>query len=191
MKQGQHGFTLIEVLLAIVVFSLIAAVAWSALGPAGEGFVMLQESRVQVEEQQWIGRQLRRDVGYISASEDKSMPPVLLSSDSRGSSAFDELQMLIRDPMYPGLTLIRYKIDEDSGLLQREARNPWSRDNVESITWSLGKVNSFDVEVLGVDGVWKQIWSFDKPPYLKPKGLKVSISDQFGEMQWDLPILVQ
>ncbi|OIQ00685.1 MAG: hypothetical protein AUK35_02220 [Zetaproteobacteria bacterium CG2_30_46_52] len=191
MKLASQGFTLIEVLLAIVVFSLIAAVAWSALGPAGEGFVLLQESRVQVEEQQWIGRQLRRDVSYISASEDKNIPPLLLNNDSRGSHAFDELQMLIRDPMYPGLTLIRYKIDEETGLLQREARSPWSRDNVESITWSLGKVDSFDVEALAADGGWKQVWSFDKPPYLKPKGLRVKISDQFGEMHWNLPILVQ
>ncbi len=186
------GFTLIEVLLAIVVFSLIAAVSWSALGPAGEGFLMLKESRIQLEEQQWLGKQLRQDVNYLSKSEDKSIPSVHLVNDSRGDADFDELQLLVRDPMYPGLTLVRYTIDEDTGMLKREATSPWSRTHVEPIAWEMAKVESFSVEVMNPQSGWKQVWEQrKKPPIILPLAIRVTVRDDRGEMQWDLPIFIR
>jgi len=182
------GFTLIEVLLAIVVFSLIAAVTFSALGPAGEGFMMIKEHRTQLEEQQWLGKQLRRDASYLSTSEDKSKAVVVLNNDSRGENAFDELQLLIRDPMYPGLTLIRYVIDEDTHKLKREAMSPWARTHAEPITWELVVVDSFNVEVLDTKSGWKDVWN-QKQPYFKPQALRVTVRDSLGEMTWDLPVL--
>lgn len=184
------GFTLIEVLLAIVVFSLIAAVSWTALGPAGEGFLMLKESRAQLESQQWIGKQLRRDVSYLSRSVDVNMPIVRLINDSRGQDDFDELQLLIRDPMYPGLTLVRYIIDEDSGQLKREAINPRARTHVEPISWNLAEVLSFSVEALDIKSGWKPVFNPQKP-FTIPKALKVTIRDSRGEMTWDLPVFIR
>ncbi|WP_038248846.1 PulJ/GspJ family protein [Ghiorsea bivora] len=183
------GFTLIEVLLAIVVFSLIAAVTFSALGPAGEGFMMIKEHRTQLEEQQWLGKQLRRDVSYLSTSEDKNKAVVVLKNDSRGENAFDELQLLIRDPMYPGLTLVRYLIDEDTHKLKREALSPWARTHAEPIRWELVKLDSFNVEVLDAKVSWKNVWNQAAPPYVKPLAIRVTIRDNLGEMSWDLPVL--
>ncbi|MDQ7002602.1 MAG: prepilin-type N-terminal cleavage/methylation domain-containing protein [Ghiorsea sp.] len=182
------GFTLIEVLLAIVVFSLIAAVTFSALGPAGEGFMMIKEHRTQLEEEQWLGKQLRRDVSYLSTSEDKKKAVVVLKNDSRGENAFDELQLLIRDPMYPGLTLVRYKIDEGTQKLTRQAISPWARTHVEPISWQLVKVDSFNVEVLDAKLSWKNVWN-QAIPYTKPLALRVTVRDNLGEMRWDLPVL--
>lgn len=183
------GFTLLEVLLALMVFSLLMGLTWTVLTPAGEGFVMLQESRMQLEEQQWIGKQLRRDVNYLTTSEDKSVPAVVLSNDSRGDGAFDELQLLIRDPMYPGLTLVRYIMDENTHMLKREAKSAWSRAHVEPISWNLANISSFDVEAFDMASGWKQTWG-SEPPYTKPKGLRVTIQDELGEMIWDLPVMV-
>ncbi len=184
-----RGFTLIEVLLAILVFSLIAAVSWTALGPAGEGFLMLKDARLQLESQQWIGKQLRRDVNYLSHSEDKSIPVVRLMNDSRGDHDFDELHLLIRDPMYPGLTLVRYKIDEDTHKLIREVLSPWARDHVEPISWELADVDSFAVEVYLPGAGWKPILNQAKP-YIVPKALKVTVQDERGEMTWELPVFI-
>ncbi len=184
------GFTLVEVLLAIVVFSLIAAISWAALGPAGEGFLMLKASRAQLESQQWVGKQLRRDVSYLSKSEDTSVSVVRLKNDSRGDSDFDELHLLIRDPMYPGLTLIRYYIDEDSEQLRREAISPRARTHVEPISWDLAKVSSFAVEVLDAKSDWKPVYNSQKTGLI-PLAIRVRIRDEQGEMNWDLPVFIQ
>jgi len=182
------GFTLLEVLLAIVVFSLIAAVTASALGPAGEGFAMLRTQRARLEQQQWLGKQIRRDVNYLSTSEDQSRPVVLLNNDSRGEDAFDELQLLVRDPMYPGLMLVRYHIDEDTHHLKREVISPWARVHAEPVGWELAEIDSFNVEVFDAKSGWKTVWN-PKPPFFKPQRIRVTIRDALGKMQWDLPVL--
>ena len=184
------GFTLIEVLLAIVVFSLIAAVSWSVLGPAGEGFLMLKESRVQLEQQQWIGKQLRQDINYLSKSEDNSIAVAKLINDSRGDSDFDELLLLIRDPMYPGLTLVRYSIDEETNMLKREAKSPWSRTHVEAIEWSLAEVESFNVQAFNPSSGWKPVLN-GQPPFILPWAFKINIRDVRGEMTWELPVFIR
>jgi len=189
-RKYSQGFTLLEVLLAIVVFSLIASVTYTALGPAGEGFAMLKESRVQLEKQQWVGKQLRRDVAYLSKSEDKNIPVVKLINDSRGQDDFDELQLLIRDPMYPGLTLIRYYVDEDTNTLKREAISPWARTHVEPIAWDLAEVESFAVEVFVAKSGYKQVLNQQNPPVI-PKMIKVTVRDERGEMRYDLPVFIQ
>ncbi|MDX8380567.1 MAG: prepilin-type N-terminal cleavage/methylation domain-containing protein [Ghiorsea sp.] len=186
----ESGFTLIEVLLAIVVFSLIAAVSWSALGPAGEGFLQLQDYRVQLEQQQWIGKQLRRDVAYLSKSSDKTLPVMRLMNDSRGIDDFDELQLLIRDPMYPGLTLVRYYIDEDTHMLKREAISPWARTHVEPISWSLAELDSFAVEASDPKSGFKQSLNQQKP-FIVPNAIQVKVRDARGTMEWDLPVFIQ
>jgi len=186
----QRGFTLIEVLLAIVVFSLIAAVSWAALGPAGEGFLQLQDSRVQLEQQQWIGKQLRRDVAYLSKSSDQTLPVIRLMNDSRGTDDFDELHLLIRDPMYPGLTLVRYYVDEENHMLKREAISPWARTHVEAINWDLAKVDSFAVEASDPKSGYKQSMNLEKP-FVIPIMIQVKVRDARGSMEWDLPVFIQ
>ncbi len=185
-----QGFTLIEVLLAIVVFSLIASVTYTALGPAGEGFVILKDSRVQLEKQQWVGKQLRRDVAYLSETTDKNIPVVQLINDSRGQSDFDELRLLIRDPMYPGLTLVRYFVDETTQQLKREAISPWARTHVEPISWDLAEVESFAVEAFVPKSGYKQVLNQQKP-FVIPKMIKVMVRDARGEMFYNLPVFIQ
>jgi len=185
------GFTLIEVLLAIVVFSLIAAVTGTVLGPAGEGFMMLKESRQQLEEQQWVGKQLRRDISYLSRSEDKNIPSVVVTNDSRGDTDFDELYLLVRDPMYPGLTQVHYFIDEESQLLKREAKSAWSRSYVEPISWDLATLESFAVEVFNPRSGWTSAWNELKPPYTLPLAFRITVRDNKGDMQWDMPVLLR
>ena len=185
---------MIEVLLAIVVFSLLASVSFVALGPAGEGFMQLKESREALERQQWVGRQLRRDVSYLSKSEDKSLPAVRLMNDSRGQDDFDELHLLVRDPMYPGLTLVRYYIDEEEGVLKREAISPWARTHVEPVSWSLAKVDSFAVEVLMKTSGLKQTLNQtlnQQQSFPIPQMITVTIRDNQGEMTYDLPVFIQ
>ena len=188
--RSTSGFTLIEVLLAIVVFSLIASMMYLALGPAGEGFAMLKTYRTQLEQQQWIGKQLRRDVSYLSKSEDKSLPVIRLMNDSRGEYDFDELHLLIRDPMYPGLTLVRYYVDEDTQQLKREAISPWARTHVEPISWALADVESFAVEAYDPKSGYKPTMNQQKP-FVIPKAIQVKVKDSRGEMVWDLPVFIQ
>jgi len=88
--RSEHGFTLIEVLMALTVLALIAALGYGTLGTAGEGFSMLAEARNVQERSGWIGRQLRSDVAYISSSQyhgsstqPQGLQPLRISNDTK------------------------------------------------------------------------------------------------------------
>jgi len=185
----QSGFTLIEVLMAMALFALLISVVYGALGPAGEGFIQLQESRDRLEKGQWLGRQLRLDMSYISATSDSKLKPIRISNDSRGSEAFDELWILTRESGQSSLSYVHYFIDEESGQLVRESLMAWARSSVEPLRWELGKVESFDVELLDSQGKWVQRWQPDKK-FVWPKAVRITCRNSKGDRVWDFPLLV-
>jgi len=185
----EAGFTLIEVLMAMSVFALLISVVYGALGPAGEGFIQLQEKRDQLEKSQWLGRQLRMDLSYLSASHDSEIKPIRISHDSRGDAVFDELWILSRESSQPSLTYIHYILDEEKGKLIRESRMAWARTSVDSLEWAMGDAESFDVELMNKEGQWVQRWETGKV-FKWPKALRIIFRDTSGERLWDFPLYV-
>lgn len=181
------GFTLLEVLMALTVFALIAGVSYTALGPAGEGFRQLQEVRDKMEASSWLGKQLRADMRGISRSSLTDLQPIQIRSDARGDTYIDELTLLVREAGRSGLTLVHYKVDEAKGELLRESRMAWSRDTVEPDRIVLAKVSSFHVEIMDKNGEWKQklaITGDKKTPYIWSKALRVTVKQGDKQQQW-------
>jgi prepilin-type N-terminal cleavage/methylation domain-containing protein len=185
----QTGFTLIEVLMAMALFSLLITVVYAALGPAGEGFIQLQDRRDKLEKSHWLGRQLRLDMSYVSATNDGQLQPIRISHDARGDAVFDELWILSRESNQPSLTYIHYFLNEDTGKLMRESRMAWARDSVDSLQWEMGEAESFDVELLNDEGRWVQRWETAKT-FKWPKAVRIKFRDAVGERAWDFPMFV-
>jgi len=189
-QRQELGFTLLEVLMALTVFALIAGVSYTALGPAGEGFRQLQEVRDKIESSSWLGKQLRADVRGVSASSLKDLQPIQISSDIRGDTHVDELTLLVREAGRSGLTLVHYVLDEETGELIRESRMAWARDTVDVDRMVLAHISSFDVEVMGQAGQWKQRLktASKQAVFVWPKALRVSVVQDGQAQQWVMPI---
>jgi len=195
----EHGFTLIEVLMALTVFALIAALGYGTLGTAGEGFSMLAEVRDVQERSGWIGRQLRSDVAYISPSQyrgastqPQGLQPLRISNDNRGESEFDELWLLVQEPDRPGISEVHYYLDEGKGHIIRQSRLLWARDSAETQEWDLGEASSWAVEVQDREGQWQQMWQAQPASQgvlIWPRALRVRMNNDMGERQWLLPVL--
>ena len=188
---AELGFTLLEVLMALTVFALIAGVSYTALGPAGEGFKQLQDVRDRIAMASWIGKQLRADVSGVSQSALKNLHAIQMSSDIRGETHVDELKLLVREAGRSGLTLVHYRLDEETGELIRESRMAWARDRVKSDDMVLGKVSSFNVEVMDKNGQWKQRlppFSQQQATFSWPRALRVSVSQGEKSQHWMMPI---
>jgi len=192
MAENQEaGFTLLEVLMALSVFALIAGVSYTALGPAGEGFRQLQQVRDQIESASWLGKQLRADVGAVSSSSLKTLLPIQLRSDVRGDIHVDELTILVREAGRSGLTLVHYVLDEEKGELLRESRMAWARDSVEADVIVLGETSSFDVELMNNQGKWVQQWGASGNKlgsFIWPRALRVRVVQNGKQQQWVLPL---
>ncbi len=180
------GFTLIEVLMSLVIFALIIAVCYTALGPAGVGFQQLQQVRDQMEEGAWMERQLHHDLNGLSDTSLTNILPIRSIADARGDAFFDELFLLSREAGHRGITLIHYKIDEANGQLIRESRMAWARTQTQNQSMTLGTCSSFHVEIMDQQGQWKQSWqpSLPKNPNMWPKAIRITIQHDGKEQQW-------
>ena len=154
------GFTLLEMLVALAVFALIAALCYAALAPAGDGFRMLRKQRDILESSYQMERRLRMDVGYLMLSRDRTLQSIVLRHDQRGGDAFDTLQLLVAGRASPFPIQVRYAIDEESGYLERESSPAWLRD-AEPVLWRMQKAASFQVQALDADGRWLETWGGD------------------------------
>jgi len=206
--EQQRGFTLIEVLMALTVFAVIAGLSYTALGTAGNGFEILSQVRLTQEKSGWVARQLRSDLRYLTAaphvaansltglqsSLDQPVP-VRIKNDNRGEVEFDQLWLLVREPGQPTISQVHYYIDEDNSHLMRESRSLLARDQVEPMRWDFGKIDSFSTEVWDRQGNWRQDWNFRGQAFTWPRAVRVSVntgSDNAvsGQRQWWMPVLV-
>jgi len=205
-KAEQQGFTLIEVLMALTIFSLIAVLAYGALGIAGNGFRSLSEVRDSLESAGWTARQLRSDTAYLVAPSQQQQqqnaqipassytpvtqqPPLRINNDNRGDSEYDQLWLLVREAGQSGISSVHYFIDEQTGHLIRESRLLWARDHIESIRWDMGEAVSFSVLMLSQDGRWLQEWP-SQGVFVWPRALKVKLraSGEAADHEWLLPM---
>jgi len=185
--KNEQGFTLIEVLMALTVFALISALAYGTLDTAGTGFQILSDVRIQQEKSGWVGKQLRKDMRYLTAQPYSPPPrqgmqatqnrvvPILTKNDNRGDIEFDELWLLVREPGQQAISQVHYYIDENTEHLMRESRLLLARDHIEPIRWDFGKVSSFSVEVWDRNANWQPVWNFIGRPFVWPRAVKVTL----------------
>lgn len=174
--------------MALAVFALVASATYGALGVAGDGFVQLKAARESLEIQHWLGRQLRLDSSFATATTLPGTVPLMITADDRGGGSFDTLDLLVREAGKSDLTRVHYAVDEESGQLQRQSLALLARANTTPVVWKMGKVKSFDVAVMNAQGAWQQQWQ--PKPFKWPRALRVRVIDDGGEREWVLPLFV-
>ena len=176
--------------MSLVIFSLIIAVCYTALGPAGIGFQQLQQTRDTMEENGWTERQLQQDFNGFTDTSFPNSPPIRIRPDARGNAFFDELFLLSREAGHSGITLIHYSIDEAEGTLVRESRMAWARTQTKNQRMTLGACDSFHVEIMDQHGQWKNQWQATTPhnPSMWPKAVRITMRSKDTEQQWWFPI---
>ena len=212
---NEAGFTLIEVLMALTVFAMVAGLSYAALGTADKGFAVLHDVRVVQERSGWAGKQLRSDLRYLSAApmapppkagfkaEADKIVPIRIKNDNRGDIDLDHLWLLVREPGQAGISQVHYFIDENDGHLIRESRSLLARNRVEPIRWDFGKASSWAVEVWDQQANWRQDWNFPAPSFVWPKAVRVTMqvdenpsgsqarsAAELHTYQWMMPVLV-
>ena len=203
----EQGFTLIEVIMALSVFALIAGLSYAALGVAGSGFETLVDVRKSQQSSGWVARQLGSDMRYLSAAPHRyavgqgqqqrteNPAPLRIKNDNRGDVEFDDLWLLVHEPGSNGTTQVHYYIDQDRGHLMRQSRLLVARKLIKPIVWDFGKAGSWGVEVLDLQGNWRQDWNFHGAAFQWPRAVRVRMQGADGEHfgaqhEWWFPVLI-
>jgi len=189
----QTGFTLLEVLVALVIFTMIAAFTFAATMPAGEGFKELQSVRDRYTQAYALGRQMRLDVTTLAVPMNNNLITLELKHDVRSGSAFDALKLLIREPGRSSLSIVSYYLDESGEtpeLIRETSSSIPAKIETEPLRWKMGEVESFEIQAMLKDGRFADDWDSRKKRQL-PAALKLTWKDVDGERELIFPIFIQ
>lgn len=188
LRGRRRGFTLIEMLVALVIFAAMAAITWSALSQIArtrnalaaeqDRFALIVRTMSDLERdlRQAISRPLRGNYGEPVAA-------VL------GTSNRIELSRLgFANPRAePRSNIERVLYDIDNKKLRRGRYAVLDRAAGSAPQWRdmLDQVGDFRLRYLGNDGAWRELWPpRDTPLDQLPRAIELRLQlDDFGELR--------
>ncbi|MEO7014109.1 MAG: type II secretion system minor pseudopilin GspJ [Dokdonella sp.] len=188
LRARRRGFTLIEILVALVVFAAMAAITWGALGQIARtrNALAVEQDRFAtiVRSMSDLERDLRQAIARPLRGNYGEQVPALL-----GASDHIELSRLgfanPRAEARNNIERVLYALDNASlrrgryAVLDRAAGSiPESRD-------LLGQVSEFRLRYLDLDGTWRDQWPpRDALPEELPRAIEVRMQlVDFGELR--------
>ena len=182
MNQSQQGFTLIEVMVAIMLMALVSVIAWRGLDSVTRADQHLQASTEQTEGLLRALNQMQRDISLRASVElaepgtakDAGLAAVTVrSSDSKGF----RLEVIRSAPATgDGLQRVRWWLKGDS--LYRAAapaRNRFPLPAAKDGVVVLAGVSDVQVRVWDKDKGWRQLSGNKRE---EPLGLEISLVRQ-------------
>ncbi|MCE4053119.1 type II secretion system minor pseudopilin GspJ [Pseudomonas sp. Au-Pse12] len=192
MKRRQQGFTLIEVMVAIMLMAVVSLIAWRGLDSVTRADTHLKASTEQTEELLRSLNQLERDVALRAATQlreptlgdseeavPESPPPLSVrSSDSQGFAL-----EVIRSAATPGAGLQRVRWWLKGDTLYRavaEARDRYPLPAPRDAVAVLSRVSDLQVRVWDPDKGWRQLSGNRRD---NPQGLEIRLTRQTPQGQ--------
>jgi general secretion pathway protein J len=154
-----RGFTLIEILIALAITSLILGALYSAFFASYRAVDAVDDSLVRVQELRNVSDILRREIE--SSFYEKNKPYLLFKVEDRdfyGKQA-SRLTFTAFSGLLPGLSLITYSADEDNGkmILKKKVMSAYAQSSNAGGFELLEEIESFTVEARYKDR-WVRTW---------------------------------
>ncbi len=180
---SQKGFTLIEVLIAISIFSLIMVSLYSSFSLSYRAVTEVDDSLLKLQESRGILDIIKREIE--SAVFERNKDEVFFKLDDRdfyGRQA-SEISFSGFSPLVPGIVRISYvfdELDEKMSLRKQLTSLYASTEN------SAGVILSEDVELFVIEAKykdqWVKTWDSNATGSL-PDELKISIAMKIGDQK--------
>lgn len=182
MKTAQHGFTLIEVMVAIMLMAVVSLIAWRGLDAVTRTDSHLQASTEQTEQILRTLNQLERDLA-LRASVELRAPnltgqapvPAVISVRSADNQRF-RLDVIRSAASVDGLQRVRWWLKGET--LYRAAapaRNHYPLPAPSEGVAVLDKVSDLQVRVWEPGQGWRQLSGNRKD---EPSGLEINLTRQ-------------
>jgi len=159
VRRGGLGFTIIELMIAIAIMSIVLAALYSsflladrALVQAGESSFKLQESRAFVDT-------LKRELEAVRYSRDNSFCVFKLNDRDFHGRQTSSLTMTTTTPLMKGLAKINYSIEERGGnlFITKSVVSAFSQEADENRMDLVEEIESFTLQAKYQD-TWVKTW---------------------------------
>ena len=183
--QHSAGFTLLEVLVAIMIFAIMSVVAYRGLDQ-----VLQARERLTAITTQWrelslllgqLGQNFAMVTSYVPAREDGQPEPVFLAKAKPTDAEETLLSMhVMGDPAKPApasaLHRVAYRLrDGHVEFLLWPAANSGQAQPEPQVLTLAEHVEEFRLRYLGPDGNWRDDWPGDQNTTPLPWGVEVQV----------------
>lgn len=171
-----RGFTLIEVLVALAIFSIIIAALYGtfflshkAMGAVDDKLVRLQECRAVLDV-------IKREIESAYYSSEKKYTAFKLDDRDFYGRQASQLLFTAFSPLMPGLSKITYTIEEDKGrlVLMKKVVSANSRSDEARPMEMIEDIGSFTIEAR-FNNKWVRTWD-SALSFAIPDEIRVSVA---------------
>lgn len=193
MQRGRGGFTLIEMLVAMAVLSVLSVLSFRGLNS-----ILDAEAKVQAETRRWndvslLVAQMGEDVAMVidrpvRDSQDRMSPALILRGAAAGTGESDEAQLIMTrlgrgdgGTAQGGLRRVGYRLRDGSleYLVWPAAdQAPGAVPIAEPV---LGEVTELEIRALDQAGAWLGAWPTAGAANALPRAVAVQIGFAGGE----------
>jgi general secretion pathway protein J len=182
------GFTLIEILVALVVFAALAAITWGALGQIARtrGALAAQQDRFAaiVRTMSDLERDLRQTIARpVRGNYGEQLPAVLGAGDRLELSRLGFANP--RAESRSNIERVLYAIDNRKLQRGRYAVLDRATGSMAESRELLDRVSGLRLRYLGIDGAWRDAWpARDMPLQELPRAIEFRLAlEDFGELR--------
>jgi general secretion pathway protein J len=174
-RQANTGFTLIEVLIAVGILSVVLAAIYSTFFLSHRAVEGMDESMLKLQESRRAIDILRRELdSAFYTGEDRNTFFKIQDRDIYGKQA-TQLTFTALSPLRPGLSRISYYIEDKNGKLNlfKKVESPYTHEKTEGVDM-IEDIEAFSVETMYGDQ-WVKTWDTDISKGI-PDEIRISLS---------------
>ena len=181
---NNRGFTLIEILLAVALLSIILGAVYSTFFLAHKAVTGTDESLLRLQEGRAILDTMRREIESLEYNSQKKYTVFMVQDRDSYGKQTSRIVFTSFSPLVPGLSSISYYIKE------RDKRLILYKEMVSAVRPAEGtpepievseNIESFTVEAKGADDKWIKTWNAaetGRPPVEIRVRLGISVKDR-------------
>ena len=155
----EPGFTLLEVLVAVAITSIIVAALYSAFFLSRRAVDAVDESLLRLQESRAVLDIMKKEIESVLYRPER--PYTVFKLDDRDFYGKQASQILLTSfsSVLPGLAKITYSVEEREGklVLRKKISSAFSQAGETTGTEMMENIESFTVEA-GYNGKWVRTW---------------------------------
>lgn len=159
----KNGFTLLEILVALAIFSVIIGALYSAFFLSQKAVDAVDDSLVRLQEARAVVDVMKREIesSYYTDQTSNSKKYTIFKLDDRDFYGKQASQLLFTafTPLIPGLARITYTVEENDGrlTLKKKIISAFAQTDKTKDIEVIEDLESFTVEVK-YNGKWVKTW---------------------------------
>ena len=159
VERRGRGFTLIELVIAIAIMSMVLAALYSSFLLADRALVQVGESSLKLQESRAFVDTLKRELESIRYSPDNSFCVFKINDRDFYGRQASSLTMTTTTPLMKGLAKINYAIEERDGslVITKSMVSAFSQEAEENRVDLVEDIESFTLQAKYQD-LWVKTW---------------------------------